>query len=168
MISNRYLPKCVKIVYNKLVRKGERSMKAKYDVIELADKIVNMSNEMGFYITNLQLQKIMYYVQGGFLRQFGYKAFLEPIECWPYGPAIKKVWRKYNSFGRRPIIVDVPSSLILDEQEESCILDIIKSKLCMNVWALVDQTHEELPWQQANLNNNSVISDADMEAFFCR
>lgn len=167
MIKYRYLPKCFKIVYNKLVRKGERSMNAKYDVMELADKIVSMSNEIGFYITNLQLQKIMYYVQGEFMRQFGHKAFLEPIECWPYGPAIKRVWRKYNSFGRRPI-VGVQSSLILDEQEESCILDVIKNKLCMNVWTLVDQTHEELPWQQANLNNNSIISDADMEAFFCQ
>lgn len=167
MRKKHYLPKCVRMVYNKFVRKGEKYMIAKYDVMKLAGKVINMSNDNRLFITNLQLQKILYYIQGEFMRQFHYKAFSEPIECWPYGPAIKKVWIKYNSFGRRPI-VGVQPSLILDEQEESCILDIINNKLCMNVWTLVDQTHEELPWHNANLNNNSIISDADMEAFFCR
>lgn len=142
-------------------------MKGRYDAVQLAKKVVALANDNDMYITNLQLQKVMYYIQGEFMKKFNYKAFADPIECWPYGPVIKRVWSVYNSFGRKPININ-DANLCLDVREESCIKRIIKEKLKMNVWDLVDQTHAELPWSHANEMENPFISDSDMEAYFCQ
>ncbi len=155
------------MMYNKDEGKGANKMDGRYDAVELAAKVISIVHDNGMYITNLQLQKVMYYIQGEFMKKFNYKAFVDPIECWPYGPVIKRVWRVYNSFGRKPINTG-GSSLCLDVREESCIKKIIKEKLKMNVWDLVDQTHAELPWKHANEIENPFISDSDMEEYFCR
>lgn len=50
---------------------------AKYNALDLAKKIVNIAGDMGFSITSLQLQKVMYYVQGNYMKAFSEKAFEE-------------------------------------------------------------------------------------------
>ena len=115
---------------------------AKYNALDLAKKIVNIAGDMGFSITSLQLQKVMYYVQGNYMKAFSEKAFEEDILCWDYGPVVESVWRFF-------------------------IETILKEKLSMNVWDLVDETHRELPWKRANEYGNDKISIQDMERFFC-
>lgn len=142
-------------------------MKAKYDVVELSEKIIELSNSLELSITHLQLQKVLYYVQGEFMKNFGYKAFGDQIECWPYGPVVKRIWDIYNVYGRRPL-KSSKASLVIGEQEKKVIVDILLNKLRMNVWDLVDATHDELPWMNANQKNELIISDMDMEKFFCQ
>lgn len=142
-------------------------MKGKYDVVELSKKVISIANENGIYITNLQLQKIMYYIQGNFMKNYGIKAFDEPIECWPYGPVIKRVWRLFNVFGRNPVRYP-ESSLVITDSEYKLILDILKEKTQLNIWDLVEETHNELPWKKANSQGKTILSDADMKEFFCR
>ncbi len=142
-------------------------MKGKYDVVQLAKKVVSIANENNLFITNLQLQKVMYYIQGMFMNKFGMKAFDDSIECWTYGPVVKKVWNVFNQFGRKPI-KESNSDLTIQKEEEQVIVNILYDKLRMNVWDLVDETHEEEPWKNANKNKWAQISDKDMERFFCQ
>lgn len=142
-------------------------MKGKYDTVQFAEYIIQLCNESCQYVSNLQLQKILYYVQGEFMKCFGYKAFEDPIECWPYGPVVKKVWKIYSAYGRKPINCH-NSTIQLNEKELLCTKRIINAKLRMNVWDLVDETHKELPWRKANEENKTYICDKDMEAFFCQ
>lgn len=140
-------------------------MLAKYDAIKLSEKVINIAYENHFFICNLQLQKVMYYIQGTFMKCFHKKAFYDDIECWPYGPVVKRVWSKYNVYGRRPIR-NVHSSLKITEEEYRLISGILNKKLSKNIWDLVDETHSEFPWLNANKNGRNVISDKDMETFF--
>lgn len=142
-------------------------MKARYEAVSLAKKIVSLANNNDLYITNLQLQKVLYYVQGTFMNKFKEKAFAEDMECWPYGPVVKKVWSTFNVFGRNPIR-NCSSNLQLLQCEENIIIDILLKKLNMNVWDLVDQTHEEIPWKRANESHSIYLKDEDMKEFFCR
>lgn len=142
-------------------------MKGRYDAVQLAKKVVSLANDNNMYISNLQLQKVMYYIQGSFMKKFNYKAFDDEIECWPYGPVVKRIWSVFNVFGRNPIR-RCQSDLKLSENEQQEILRILKSKLRMNVWDLVDQTHEELPWSRANKMGMTCLRDCDMEEFFCK
>lgn len=155
------------LMYNIDVGKGWYVMESKYEAVELANEVVSLANENNMYISNLQLQKIMYYIQGEYMKKFGIKAFGDDIECWPYGPVIKKVWKIFNLFGRKPIC-DCVSMLKLEKIEKELIIKILKEKLTLNVWDLVDQTHNELPWKNANQNNWAIIRDEDMERFFCQ
>lgn len=142
-------------------------MNSCHDAVELAEKVISIVHENGMYITNLQLQKVMYYIQGEYLHKFGCKAFDDPTECWPYGPAIKRIWNVYDTYGRKPIN-SRESNLSLSIQEEVCIKKVINEKLRINVWDLVDQTHAELPWRSANDKGAAYINEKDMETFFCQ
>lgn len=140
---------------------------AKYNALDLAKKIVNIAGDMGFSITSLQLQKVMYYVQGNYMKAFSEKAFEEDILCWDYGPVVESVWRFFNRYGRYPIKHKFETSVELTEHEKNLIETILKEKLTMNVWDLVDETRRELPWKRANECGNDKISIQDMERFFC-
>lgn len=141
-------------------------MRAKYDALSIANEIILIAKENYKHITNLQLQKILYYVQGNFMRLFGYKAFDEKILCWDYGPVVEDVWHKYNIYGRSPLSPDA-NKHICSKQEIHLITDVVNEKLNLNVWKMVDDTHNEYPWKNANDNNKAVISDEDMEKQFC-
>ena len=54
-------------------------------VLELSKYIVMKCIKDNHPISNLQLQKILYYIQREFLQKLGMLAFSESIEAWPFG-----------------------------------------------------------------------------------
>lgn len=62
-----------------------------YRAIELSKYIVSKCIDDGFPISNLQLQKILYYIQRDFLR-IGKPAFPDAIEAWQFGPVVPNVY----------------------------------------------------------------------------
>ena len=69
---------------------------------EKVDKLVKEYNIVPEYITNLKLQKLLYYVQAISLQVFEKLAFKEKIMAWSYGPVVNEVYQKYkeNQIGR--------------------------------------------------------------------
>ena len=62
-----------------------------YSALELSKYIVTKCINDGEPISNLQLQKILYYIQRDFLRQ-GEAAFSDTIEAWQFGPVVPNVY----------------------------------------------------------------------------
>ena len=50
-------------------------------------------------ISNLQLQKILYYLQVYFIQHEGIPLFEDEIEAWQFGPVIPEVYYEYCGFG---------------------------------------------------------------------
>ena len=75
-----------------------------YSAVDIADHIVGRCAKLGRPVTNLQLQKILYYVQLNFLRAFDKYAFEDDILALRHGPAVKEVYYKYNIWGRHEIV----------------------------------------------------------------
>lgn len=91
-------------------------------------------------ISNLQLQKILYYVQREFLQR-GKLAFNDDFEAWQFGPVIPSVYRQYCGFGAIPIRMKYNVSVNPDAQ---FIIDsIVEQKRRINPWTLVNDTHKE-------------------------
>ena len=68
--------------------------------------IVNAGDtfEDGDSISNMKLQKLLYYCQGFHLASFeGAALFDEKVEAWEHGPVVPVVWRRFREFGRDPI-----------------------------------------------------------------
>lgn len=53
-------------------------------------------------ITNLKLQKLLYYAQGYSLALLG-RPFDDPICAWDHGPAVETAWRSYNQHRKSTI-----------------------------------------------------------------
>lgn len=65
-----------------------------YNAIDLSKYIVSKCVTDGHPISNLQLQKILYYIQKDFLQR-DEVAFSDNIEAWQFGPVVPNVYYHY-------------------------------------------------------------------------
>lgn len=68
------------------------------------NRVRNHVDELGEYITNLKLQKLLYFAQEKSLKLNNAALFNEPILHWKYGPVVEDVYHLYNGYGANPII----------------------------------------------------------------
>lgn len=139
---------------------------AKYDAMDVAEYVLHYcENVLNKPISNLRLQKILYYIQGAYLRNNREPLFDNDIEAWDYGPVIPDVYYSYNRFIGNPIEGVVPQQEDLFEDEEEQLIEaVVNEKINGSVWDLVDQTHQESPWKdnfKRGYNNEIPIEDIE-------
>lgn len=115
------------------------------------DELVRNYDIIPEYITNLKLQKLLYFVQAMCLLIFGKKAFPEKILAWSYGPVINEVYQQYKQNHASEInsesnIKNVSSGLY------KIIEEVINSYGSIEANKLIDFTHEEEPWRNTEIN----------------
>lgn len=137
----------------------------------IADFIVALSQKHGDLITNLKLQKLLYYAEGWYLALYNRSLFSEPIEAWVRGPAVYSVWKRYNDFKWKPITRRVQPPEI-PERVAKHLEEIMIVYGDFSALKLEKMTHEELPWQNARRHlqgherSSEKISREDMKAYF--
>ena len=70
-----------------------------YRVIDVAQYIIRRCHLQGRSISNLKLQKILYFVQAQYLVTTGNKCFSEDIEAWDFGPVVPVAYHYYKAYG---------------------------------------------------------------------
>lgn len=101
------------------------------------------------YLTPMQLQKLLYYIQGWSLAETGSPVFKEDLRAWRDGPVVKEVYQTYRDLGKMPII-NVPSSPPeLSPSARSLIENVWNRYKEFSAYKLSDLTHEEMPWKKA-------------------
>lgn len=75
------------------------------NVLDVCRYIINYSNKRKYGISNLKLQKVLYFVQAFFLinKKNNEPCFTEPIEAWEFGPVVSTAYREYKRFGSTDI-----------------------------------------------------------------
>ncbi|MBV7388306.1 DUF4065 domain-containing protein [Pasteurellaceae bacterium TAE3-ERU1] len=102
--------------------------------------------EEGELITNLKLQKLLYYSQGYSLAILDRPIFLEKIVHWDHGPVVPVVYHAYKYYGSSPLPM-LHAELEKYTSEEGFILNKVRRELgCYTAWALREKTHQEDPW----------------------
>lgn len=75
---------------------------------ELANHVISVAQENNLSVSNLELQKILYFTlrnSRNVLDEETIKeTYDEPFLAWPYGPVARKQNRRFRSFGCSPII----------------------------------------------------------------
>lgn len=90
-----------------------------YPVIEIANKIIaNTDSNQGETISNLKLQKLLYYMQGFFIAVFDKKLFDDTIEAWQYGPVVRNAYLHFKDFGSNSISLPAETEVINMTSEE--------------------------------------------------
>lgn len=112
-----------------------------YKAMELSTYIVSKCIKEDCPISNLQLQKILYYIQKAFLDR-GDRAFSDNIEAWQFGPVVPNVYDHYCGYGAMPISF---SSIKYDvaKEDKQLIDSIVESKRVLAPWDLVEETHKK-------------------------
>ena len=114
-----------------------------YSALEIAKYIVLKCIEDKQPISNLQLQKILYYIQKHFLNKKNEPAFSDDIEAWQFGPVVPNVYYHFCAFGSMSIIFYLGTLLKeISDDDKSIIDSIVEKKREINVWDLVNDTHK--------------------------
>ncbi|OGD69621.1 hypothetical protein A3E89_01950 [Candidatus Campbellbacteria bacterium RIFCSPHIGHO2_12_FULL_35_10] len=122
-------------------------------------------------LSNMNLQKLVYYCQAWSLVWDGKPLFKERIEAWANGPVVSEL---YNLCRGEYFISDIPkgdSNNIISKQRET-ILAVLKYYGDKSPQWLSDLTHSEDPWRKARegipegVRSNKEITLASMEEYY--
>lgn len=118
-------------------------------------------------ISNLKLQKLVYYAQGFFVALFGEPLFDNRISAWIHGPVVRDLYSKYKQHGSNPIpLPDDFEISSVPEKELDLIAEVFHAFGQFSAWKLRDMTHEEPTWQNHKRDPDDEIPLAEMEAYF--
>lgn len=100
-------------------------------------------------LSNLKLQKLLYYAQGRYLARTGRPLFPQPIEAWDHGPVVSAVYHACKGHGSGSVDVDISSwSIGAIDREAERILDAVWAEEGgLAAWKLRQMTHHEPPWR---------------------
>ena len=144
----------------------------KINALTLANYILQKAAVSGITVTNMKLQKILYYVQGHYLAHFYHPLFPEEIHAWKFGPVVPDVYYEFSYFGPAPLRMSEAPDMSACSNEELKLIDwVIDTKLKLTASELMRATHSEAPWLNAtdngmNIRRNQVISVKAMQEYF--
>lgn len=139
---------------------------------EIADWFIAWAeDEHEATLSNLKLQKLLYYAQGHHLGQTGRPLFSEQIQAWSHGPVVPQIYHRFKKYGRSEINPDVEISDDFNWDDYSDVSrELIRTWNTyghLSAWSLRDRTHREEPWKKAfNGERNTIIDPDSMKAFF--
>lgn len=103
-------------------------------------------------ITNLKLQKLLYYASGVYFLYKKCNLIKEDFVAWKHGPVIKQIYYKYNSNGAKEIQHNRKSKIEIDNETQE-ILEKMYSKYSQyTAEELRNMTHQERPWKKTSRN----------------
>ena len=141
-------------------------MHSLYNVLDVAHYIVKYCNEHNYNISNLKLQKLLYFVQAYFLVKSGGResCFKEKIEAWSFGPVVPEAYYEYRQYGS----LDIPYSKtknklnknleieknpydenIISNNSKEYIESVVEHFKNSSASDLVELTHRQAPWKNA-------------------
>ena len=157
-----------------------------YRVLDVCRYIINYSNREDYGVSNLKLQKLLYFIQVYFLMnsENHEPCFREKIEAWDFGPVVPVAYHEYKQYGSTDIPFvdsyidfdfDDPWSASMTEFDEDCIsekdkksINAVVTKLAdYSATDLVDITHRQAPWKDVYVKhkNNEITVDSIKEYF---
>lgn len=137
----------------------------------IVDYFIYVANDTGSFISNLKLQKLVYYAQAWHLGIYDTPLFDEDFEAWVHGPVIPALFYKYKEFGWKPILKEVEKPDFTPELEEF-LEEITEEYFICDGFELELMTTREDPWIYARKGlardepSHEIISKESMRTFY--
>lgn len=159
-----------------------------YDVLDVCKYVIKYSNDKDYGISNLKLQKLLYFIQAYFLivTEDSTPCFYEDIEAWSFGPVVPIAYERYGRFGSCDIprekferiktfngdwiIMDVDYNIIkkVDKKKINEVIDGLRN---FGATDLTYITTHQTPWEKSYKMNGSlrnVITIDLMKEYFVK
>lgn len=113
-------------------------------MLKFANHILAVAYENNLSVSNLQLQKVMYFAMRDRKDEYKLlaKIYDESFYVWRYGPTVPSIHRKYKGYGSRAII---------DSGEKDDTLNIFNSSILLFLekkpFSLVEESHRHSFWK---------------------
>jgi uncharacterized phage-associated protein len=128
--------------------------------------LVLQDEDAGDLISNLKLQKLLYYAQGLCIGTMGRRLFNEKIFAWTHGPVVPFIYHKYKVFGANaiPMPEDFDQSTIANGTK-GFLKEVYRVFGQFSAWKLRNMTHNEPPYQKFQKTQGEITVQA-MKAYF--
>ncbi len=137
--------------------------------IDVANLFLAWAKGNGDVITNLKLQKLLYYAQAWYLVNYNRRLFEDPIEAWDLGPVVRSIYYKWKRYGSIPIPYNPTGKeeAVLQKHQIGFLKEFFRIFSSLSATALVSMSHNESPWKEAHKQGpNTVIIPAAMRVFY--
>lgn len=140
---------------------------------KVAQYVIKFFHESEDLITNLKLQKLLYYIQGWHLGLYGKPLFEEDFQAWVHGPVQPVVYGEYKRYRWNPISEDIPD-IELPAEARSHIDEVLETYGVESAYMLERRTHLEQPWlcARGTLSHEqdctNIISKDSMQSYFSK
>lgn len=159
--------------YNQIVLKNlrasttqEAAQELNVNIFSIAEYMIRFFERQESAVTNLKLQKLVYYAQGIALGSYSTKLFGDSIIAWEHGPVVKELYDRYKS-GSQPLSSNMNQSIeeVTNNELVQKILDeTISIYGVYTPWVLRNKTHNETPWLETQRDEQ--ITDEKLISFF--
>lgn len=126
--------------------------------------------DFGDGMTNLRVNKLLYFAQGYSLAKRNVPLFDEQIEAWDLGPVVPSVYHAYKGF-KNNVLEDIPPERkLFSDSDYTLLLDVYNAAKSISTRGLVDISHKkDAPWYDVYHNKNNqggIISQEDIRKYF--
>lgn len=131
-----------------------------YDVRDVANFTLEFAERRGVAVTNLALQKLLYFVHGWFFSMYERPLIKNKFEAWKYGPVQRVIYDQFKSFQNDPIrnvravYIDplsgeeVYREPVIAPEHAELIEQVLRKYQCYTAGQLVQESHvEDGPWE---------------------
>lgn len=146
-------------------------MKTPTTASEVAKYIISEFHESEDLITNMKVQKLLYYIQGWHLGLYGTPVFDDDFEAWVHGPVQYEVYNEYKKYGGTHITGHIEKPK-LEQRIIEHIQEVLECYGGETAYKLELLTHREWPWIEARDDldasepSNNTISTDSMKEYF--
>ncbi|MBI2713029.1 MAG: SocA family protein [Rhizobiales bacterium] len=154
-----------------------------YDPRAIANLVLKYANNIGVRVTNLAVNKIVYFLHGHYLAKTGKPLVDEQFEAWQHGPVLYTLFNSFKRYGDQPIdslakkmdfqtevLADVDD--VIEGRDLKVIWQYINIYTRASVSQLYDWSHVKGgPWYktwnyQTTSNPGMIISDHEIANHF--
>jgi uncharacterized phage-associated protein len=157
-----------------------------YPAAAIANQLLDRAEQSGRQLTQIEIQKLVYFAHGWHLGLKHQPLVQEPIEAWQYGPVVRRLYDAFRQFGTRAIskkaveysysssgqfVASEPTISSPDVEADAYATSVVGA-----VWEkfgtlapfkLVELTHAPgSPWERAWKEQRTVISTSEIEQYF--
>lgn len=118
-----------------------------YKAIDVAKHVITYAAGKSCPVTNLKLQKILYFLWIDFYRERKDYLYDDMIQAWKFGPVIPEVYYAYCHYAAWPINKSYDD--VLSKDDSDLLNPFIDEYMKESAYALVERSHSTgKPWDE--------------------
>lgn len=153
-----------------MVTENLNNKEVEYSAMDIANWFLNYNYQLREFededtdnISNLKLQKLLYYAQGCYLALRDRELFNDKILAWKHGPVVESVYYTFRKFGADGIS-EFDKNIEIDKDTESILIEVYNVFGKYSAWGLREMTHNETPWKSTKQSEE--ISQESIKEYF--
>lgn len=149
--------------------KGLKNMS--YSAASIANAFIDISSKGGNNITNLTLQKLVYFAHGWYYAITDKPLITEDFQAWKYGPVVRSLYEVLRQYGSGFVTDKIQTSFSVppDSEDYRFLAAVYKKYGCYTPGQLIAVTHKPgSPWESAGSGKipYAIISQENIKNFF--